>query len=506
MGIHKFHKWLQQEYPKAHKEVKIHTNNKYDYIYIDMNHILHNCIRKTTTEQEFMNKMFVSLNLILNNFIAMKKVIIATDGPAPYSKIIIQRQRRVKYLEQIGQTGEMNINYNKLNPIYITPGTEFMKRIDENIRTYVNELKQNYYYHNLDIILSLTDEPDEGEIKIFRLMKYFNHNVNSTHLVIGNDADLVLLAMAQHPIKDIDLLVKNKDKYEMISVKNIIDSHYKSYSKYCKYNQEIYDETLSDDMYELEKDLQELNKKELECDLEKNIRYDFIMLSLLMGNDYLPKVSWLNFKSIWNTYTKTFRKYNTGLNNQENNVHSLINNGLFNNIFLKRFIIDIALLTKAKTKKFTITGYDPIKVINYLEGLLWCLNMYISGKCLKYDYVYESGCSLSAMDLMIFFICNPNYNVELKFSYTPALSTKYYTLYIMPMQAKKLIPENCHHFMENELKYIYDDETCATCRNYRAEPNENININEHIKNEHHNKGKGFTMNDIKKNTECLENI
>ena len=68
MGITNFHTWLKEEYKECFSNCQ--TNNKFDYIYIDINHLLHNSISGIKSEEEFVDKLYKSLDLIFCNFIA----------------------------------------------------------------------------------------------------------------------------------------------------------------------------------------------------------------------------------------------------------------------------------------------------------------------------------------------------------------------------------------------------------------------------------------------------
>src|SRR5439155_15625762 len=92
MGIPYFHNLLKKKYPDSYIQIK--NNNIYEYIYIDINFLLHNSIYNCKTEKEFKKKLYNQLDIIFSNFIAKKKVFFNLDGPSPFSKILLQRKRR----------------------------------------------------------------------------------------------------------------------------------------------------------------------------------------------------------------------------------------------------------------------------------------------------------------------------------------------------------------------------------------------------------------------------
>lgn len=464
MGIPQFNKWLREEYSDGYLNIK--GNNKYDYIYIDTNHILHNCIKPGMEESDFVDKLYSSFNIIFNNFIATKKIIIAIDGPAPYAKLILQRTRRVKYVEKI--------NCDSINSIYLTPGTEFITKIETYIKEYIDMIKCNSTYRTFDAVCIFSDEPGEGEIKIFQKLKeYGTADPNSKHLIIGNDADLVVLAITQHPIKNINLLVRNKDQYELISVNKLI----------ARFNEKF------------------VKRNDKKTNKHGSLRYDFAMLSLMMGNDYFPKLLFSNFNSLWDVYTYVYQ-VEDGF---------LVENDRFNEKFLLRFINNLVNAKKGKFKKYININFSETDTENYLEGLLWCFQMYKSGDCPKYDYVFNTKYTPNPVDILNYMLCCSIKDIKIPTSNSKPLLAEDYCLFTMPLQAKKLIPKKYHKLMDTKLKFLYDDENCNLCEKYRtnmiqkkkdknkSELEKLINeLSNHKKKKHLNHGNGFSIDEIKK--------
>ena len=96
MGIKSYYEWLHKNYEYAIKQaIKI---QKYDHILIDTNFVLHNAMYNSKTEKDFIVRVYQALDFIFSRFIALHSVYIAIDGPAPYSKIALQRKRRSKIM------------------------------------------------------------------------------------------------------------------------------------------------------------------------------------------------------------------------------------------------------------------------------------------------------------------------------------------------------------------------------------------------------------------------
>lgn len=270
MGIYNFHTWLRDKFPEIYISIKNH--NIYDYMYIDINFLLHNALYGCKNENEFIKKVYKNLNIIFSNFIATTKIVLALDGPSSYAKIILQRKRRTD--------ASNKINENTINSLYITPGIEFMQKLEDNIKIYINKLTKQYKYLQPEIELLSSNDPDEGEIKICKkIIEYGTDNLEKRHLIIGNDSDLIVLSMGMKPIYNINILVKGKGENQLISLKKLLIAHAFLLGKSCN-----------------------MNKLSI-----SNIRDDYVIIAMMMGNDYIPKLGYIKPETLWTTYYSTMK-------------------------------------------------------------------------------------------------------------------------------------------------------------------------------------------------------
>lgn len=407
MGIVNFHTWIKERYYTCVR--KASEKVKYDHVYFDMNYILHNVILKSKTEEEFIGELYKRLDIILQRFFPTKSVTFAIDGSSPHCKIKLQRERRSR--------GVGNINMDKLNSLHLTPGTKFMESVDEHVKRYIKLRKHWYKARKVNFYFYSCKEPDEGEVKILRQM--LKHDPNETHLVLGNDADLIVMMSALKSVNNIDIVVKREDDYDVVNMSSLITTHYQRF----------------------------LNKK---VDVNSEFRSDFTVISIMMGNDYLPKVLYVtSIETLWKSYADAHQTHGG----------TLIKDGKFDETFLKEFMFS---LVDNLDKKYNRTSIklDLDNVEHYVKGLLWCYQMYSSGVCPMYDYVFE-GKAPTPMDILLY-LQGLDTITPLKSDVAP-VSLGVYPLMVLPKAAIKLVPEKYHKLMNTKLKHLYAEEECQTC-------------------------------------------
>ena len=467
MGIKNFHQWLHEKFPMAFIQIK--NNNIYEYIYIDLNFILHNSIYSCRTESEFMNRIKNNLDIIFSNFIATKEIFIAIDGPSSFAKIMLQQKRRLNNTNKMDTT--------KINSLCITPGISIMQRVEKYIEKYIFNLGKKYKFIKPKFSTSFSNEPNEGEIKICKkVIANGSKNLDHRHLIIGNDSDLIVLAMGMKPVYNINILIKGKEVNEIISLKNLLHA-------YCKF---------------LNKD-NTINELKNSC-----FRDDFIVLSIMMGNDYLPKVGYINYEKLWKCYKILISKIDQTIINNDTN---------FNIPVLSHFLLILYNSISSGYQKVNISTYNPEQSNLYLEGILWCVNMYRTGICPKYDYIYETGNSPHPYELL-FHVCSEKNNIKcIKTDFKP-IPSYIYPLVVMPRKASYLLNKKQQDLMTNDLNYLYEREECIKCHNLKMKINkirkqileteENNNLKEDFKTieinyKNHIKTHGeFNIDDIHK--------
>jgi hypothetical protein len=121
------------------------------------------------------------------------------DGVAPRAKLNQQRARRfVSALEKPARD-----DYSTAPPWFdgncITPGTAFMHALGDALAFLVRQkMGQDSRWADLEVVLSSTAVPGEGEHKIMEFIRQRADPPSTVHCAYGADADLLLLGLASH--------------------------------------------------------------------------------------------------------------------------------------------------------------------------------------------------------------------------------------------------------------------------------------------------------------------
>ena len=178
-------------------------------IYLDSNSIIYDTLRIISKEYTGNDDAFEELLIqgVINkldeylHFIKPTGVVfIAFDGVAPVAKLEQQRTRRYKsYLLNDIRSKLDPTTENVWDKTAITPGTNFMKKLGEGITGHYIHGEKSYGANQ--IIVSTSQEPGEGEHKIFQYIRNRpKYHEKTNTLVYGLDADLIMLCLNHLPI------------------------------------------------------------------------------------------------------------------------------------------------------------------------------------------------------------------------------------------------------------------------------------------------------------------
>ncbi len=176
---------------------------------LDLNCAIYHCVRKVQKrlpyagesnhvawERELIQSVIQYIKYMDRIVQPTEKLVIAVDGVAPMAKIKQQRMRRFKSAVGAEEEGRIaavarGIPYvptPRWDTNAITPGTQFMTALAQELRTYATTNPNR-------IIVSPADEPGEGEQK---LMSWIRQHKPHDVVVYGLDADLIVLSLWAH--------------------------------------------------------------------------------------------------------------------------------------------------------------------------------------------------------------------------------------------------------------------------------------------------------------------
>lgn len=497
MGIPSYFSHIIKKYGKIIKHIK--NKKKVHNLYLDSNSIIYDCLHKIdytkyTSNIDFENELYSQVCAKIDEYIDIikpsNKVMIAFDGIAPVAKLKQQKTRRYrsKFIDAITQeiTGETKQKWDSAS---ITPGTNFMKNLDEFITNYFTT------YNNIEFIYSGAGDVGEGEHKIFEYIRnnYIYHS-KTTSYIYGLDSDLIMLCLNHlHISKHIYLFRESPDFASALNEEVSSNVHCFLDIKELSYGilHELGIHNISNSGYNF-----------------KNKISDYIFISFMMGNDFLPHFPALNIRTngiqtLLETYKNLFDKKTTICKNNYINwklyrqfIQELSSNELsyikneykirnrwearplqlkthedklrkFNEIPFRCRDVEhfIDPYTKGwqsryykKLFQMDITHkYKKQISINYLEGLEWTLKYYTTG-CINYRWYYKFEYPPLLEDLVKFI---PSYDLDMIDENYSTISNLTQLAFVLPKQSLHLLPDklekrllnNYPEYFRNDLKF-----------------------------------------------------
>jgi len=218
-------------------------------------------------EAEYYQALATKLSEVISQVAPQEILVLAIDGVAPQAKIAQQRQRRFRSaMESSGNS--------VFNSSAITPGTEFMKRVDNFLQRWLVSSARSL---PPKVIYSSHMVPGEGEHKLVSLIRSGAISGDGAHVIYGMDADLIMLSLLA-PIDNISLMRED--------INSIIDIN----------------------------SLRLALKEELATPTSIQ---DFVVMIFLLGNDFLPHlVAMGDLDEGIETMINTYKKNNRNLTNE----------------------------------------------------------------------------------------------------------------------------------------------------------------------------------------------
>lgn len=345
-GIKGFRAWFDDQFPNAACMIDVSEHqDTFDHVLIDMNQILHVVLRRSRNTEQATKLLMVELDNMIQRCKPTQSLVLAIDGSAAAAKMATQRKRRYSILKntefKLRNADKLRLSKRKrekrlrnykseLQSLQLTPGTDCMKTMESAILYWAWQRLQNQgtpyskLLPKVRIYISSSQVPGEGEIKLLEWINNYrsqlSRNPGQSIALFGGDADLVLEAMVippswthnvfvmrpedPRPAQDFTVNGKkkgnraspNKDKKAAmhgVSRRDVMHCTslweiILSLDDYCRKN-------ISQQYYNPEERPDDQN-------LLLQIRTDMVLLFILNGNDYLPRVVAVGFRSVLKSY------------------------------------------------------------------------------------------------------------------------------------------------------------------------------------------------------------
>lgn len=311
MGIKDYLKHLNQE--------EITNIIEYEHVYIDCNYLIHFLIYKCKNDKDLYGKICNFWNNLMEAIKIKSTVHLIYDGEHDTEELTTNPKLQTLIL-RYGNKVE-STDYDKQ---VIKPGSPILNTF----KYYLVDVIEKYKKINKSkFVINQIDDQIKGEADLKILNLIYNSNQNKV-CICSKDSDMILIAHSLAINKSISIdVITNFRPIQIVYI-----------DEFKKYN------------------------------------LDYVLIVLLLGNDYLPKISSITYQTIINTYEK-YIKYNK----------PIISNGNINSKNLIEFITYYIVCGSNKKIKFNFNNFDPFRFEIYINNLIWCLGHY---KVINNDYNY----------------------------------------------------------------------------------------------------------------------
>ena len=206
MGISGYFSYIVKNHANIIKKLSANTI-RVNNLYLDCNSIIYDAVHNIdftklveSDADTIIRTVCVKIDEYVNQLKPTNTIFIAFDGVAPMAKLEQQRSRRYKSLYQnnIARNIHKRTTPDPWNTTAITPGTLFMKKLNEKIHATYNKPDK---FNVAEIIVSGSNDAGEGEHKLFQHIRAFPEKHRDTNTIIyGLDADLIMLSINHLPI------------------------------------------------------------------------------------------------------------------------------------------------------------------------------------------------------------------------------------------------------------------------------------------------------------------
>uniref|UniRef100_A0A674N4Y8 5'-3' exoribonuclease 1 n=1 Tax=Takifugu rubripes TaxID=31033 RepID=A0A674N4Y8_TAKRU len=491
MGVPKFYRWISERYPCLSEIVKEHQIPEFDNLYLDMNGIIHQCshpndedVHFRISEEKIFADIFHYVEVLFRIIKPCKVFFMAVDGVAPRAKMNQQRGRRFRSAKEAEEKikkaldkGEVLPTEARFDSNCITPGTDFMARLQEQLEYFVhNKVSTDKLWQNVRVYLSGHETPGEGEHKIMEFIRSENikpdHDPNTRHCLYGLDADLIMLGLTSHE-PNFSLLREEvrfggKKSQKRITAPEETTFHLLHLSlmrEYIDYEFSVLRNHLGSN-YDFER-----------------IIDDWILMGFLVGNDFIPHLPHLHISHdalplLYKTYIsvlpslggylnengnlnlKNFEKYMEKLSefDREHFSEVFVDLKWFESKVGNKYLNEAAGLVCTSVSLILINTFSPVRhkldflamqAKCYVEGIQWILHYYYHGvQSWSWYYPYHYAPFLSDIKNVA--------ELKLTFDLGKPFMPFQQLLAVLPAASMELLPEAYRHLMNSENSPIIE--------------------------------------------------
>jgi 5'-3' exoribonuclease 1 len=315
MGIPSYFSYIV----KRHKDIikQIVTLPCVHNLYMDCNSIVYDAVRTCSPlanrnisdyETELISNVCLRIEEYIQKIRPQNKVLIAFDGVAPVAKLNQQRERRYKSWftsvveERVNEKDRQRNGGGEKPPrawntSSITPGTNFMKKLNEHLHFHFSRLQLPAVepaVGSAEIILSTSERAGEGEHKIFEYVRLFKeYHSETTTVIYGLDADLIMLTLNHLHISKRLYLYRDTPEFiqSLDSDLSPKEDYYLDIPLFATCLKRMMKDKIMGD------DDSAFSAVVTPMDRDNGIIDDYIFLCFFLGNDFMPHFPALNLRT-----------------------------------------------------------------------------------------------------------------------------------------------------------------------------------------------------------------
>ena len=519
MGIPYYFSYLIRNHSLIISKLQFLNNNIHN-LFLDCNSLIYDSLNfkdfqnKVQFEKYIIENVIIKIETIIKAINPSESIYIAFDGVPPFAKISQQKNRRY--------TSAYQSNLFKNDVVWdscaITPGTLFMADLNNAISLH---FENNKFYNSsnkpLNIILTLSNEPGEGEHKLFEYIRLSNNIANKNSVIYGMDADLIMLSL-NHLKYTQNIYLYRETPVFISSLDNSLSENEKYIININLLGNIIYREITNDII--MNSDTPDwLREAQFTMDISFNKTYntgfynkieDYIFICFLLGNDFLPHFPALNirlngFTILLECYKKLFGNNDFLINNNTINWHNFKKyiKAIAENE--ETFIKEVYTIREKQGRKFYtenseeeimfkfsctpswernietfINPYEEDWIHRYYYSLLS-----INSNKLDYNKNIENLCTnyLETLQWVYSYYSSSckNWTLNFKYNYPPLLTDLYSYIpyfnsefviienndiindklllcHVLPKKSLGLLPSKIHNYLLNNYEYLYKED------------------------------------------------